>query len=72
MLEESIGKIKACLAQLSEREQKIIRMRFGIDDGKCYTLEEVGKTFGVTRERVRQIEAKALEKVRVFEKSLQK
>ncbi len=52
------------LAGLSEREQKIIRMRFGLDDGKNHTLEEVGQEFQVTRERIRQIEAKALAKLR--------
>ena len=44
--------------------QKILSMRFGLDDGVVYTLEEVGQKFGVTRERIRQIEAKALEKIR--------
>ncbi|PVY94071.1 RNA polymerase primary sigma factor [Ezakiella coagulans] len=49
---------------LSEREEKVIRLRFGLDDGKIRTLEEVGKVFDVTRERIRQIEAKALRKLR--------
>ena len=49
---------------LTERESKILEMRFGLDDGVTHTLEEVGKVFGVTRERIRQIEAKALEKIR--------
>lgn len=49
---------------LSPREQKIIKMRFGLESGQSHTLEEVGKEFGVTRERIRQIEAKALEKIR--------
>lgn len=49
---------------LSEREEKVIRLRFGLDDGKVRTLEEVGKVFDVTRERIRQIEAKALRKLR--------
>jgi len=49
---------------LTEREQKIIRLRFGLEDGKNYTLEEVGQEFSVTRERIRQIEAKALAKLR--------
>lgn len=49
---------------LTPREQKILRMRFGLDDGRTHTLEEVGQEFGVTRERIRQIEAKALTKLR--------
>lgn len=56
--------VKDLLSSLSEREQKIIRLRFGIDDGKSHTLEEVGQEFNVTRERIRQIEAKALAKLR--------
>ncbi len=52
------------LGALSEREQKIIRLRFGLEDGKSHTLEEVGQEFSVTRERIRQIEAKALAKLR--------
>ena len=52
------------LATLTEREQKVLRLRFGLDDGKARTLEEVGKEFQVTRERVRQIEAKAIRKLR--------
>jgi RNA polymerase primary sigma factor len=56
--------LKDILVELSPREQKILRMRFGLDDGVTHTLEEVGKEFGVTRERIRQIEAKALEKIR--------
>lgn len=56
--------VKDLLSGLSEREQKIVRMRFGLDDGKNYTLEEVGQEFQVTRERIRQIEAKALAKLR--------
>lgn len=55
------------LQDLSPREQKILRMRFGLDDGVTHTLEEVGREFGVTRERIRQIEAKALEKIREHE-----
>lgn len=56
--------IKEILNDLTEREQKILNMRFGLDDNIPHTLEEVGKVFGVTRERIRQIEAKALEKIR--------
>ena len=56
--------IKEILVDLFPREQKILKMRFGLDDGVYHTLEEVGKVFGVTRERIRQIEAKALEKIR--------
>ncbi|MBP3926451.1 MAG: RNA polymerase sigma factor RpoD [Clostridium sp.] len=52
------------LETLTEREQKVIRLRFGLDDGRARTLEEVGKEFHVTRERIRQIEAKALRKLR--------
>ncbi len=52
------------LDTLTEREQKVLRLRFGLDDGKARTLEEVGKEFSVTRERIRQIEAKALRKLR--------
>jgi RNA polymerase primary sigma factor len=52
------------IKELSPREQKILAMRFGLDDGVTHTLEEVGKEFGVTRERIRQIEAKALERIR--------
>jgi RNA polymerase primary sigma factor len=54
------------LEQLTLREQKIIRIRFGLEDGVMHTLEEVGNEFGVTRERIRQIEAKALEKIRAM------
>ena len=55
--------VRAIISELSPREQKILEMRFGIDDGVAHTLEEVGQEFGVTRERIRQIEAKALEKI---------
>lgn len=56
--------LKEIMVDLSEREQKILTMRFGLEDGVSHTLEEVGKVSGVTRERIRQIEAKALEKIR--------
>ena len=52
------------LSDLTPREQRILRMRFGIGETADHTLEEIGKEFGVTRERIRQIEAKALEKLR--------
>ena len=52
------------LGSLSDREQKIIKLRFGLEDGKNHTLEEVGQEFSVTRERIRQIEAKALAKLK--------
>ena len=54
--------IRSVLDKLNEREQKVLRMRFGLDDGKEHTLEEVGQELHVTRERIRQIEAKALRK----------
>ncbi|MGC9599569.1 MAG: sigma-70 family RNA polymerase sigma factor [Minisyncoccia bacterium] len=56
--------IREIMVDLTEREQQILKMRFGLDDGISHTLEEVGRAFGVTRERIRQIEAKALEKIR--------
>ncbi|MBQ9063891.1 MAG: RNA polymerase sigma factor RpoD [Blautia sp.] len=56
--------LSAVLGTLTEREQKVLRLRFGLDDGRARTLEEVGKEFNVTRERIRQIEAKALRKLR--------
>ena len=56
--------VREVLSSLSDREQKIVRMRFGLDSGKSHTLEEVGQEFAVTRERIRQIEAKALAKLR--------
>jgi len=62
-------KIKEVLVDLTEREQEILKMRFGLVDGITHTLEEVGNKFNVTRERIRQIEAKALEKIRAHQKS---
>ena len=56
--------INQALSTLTDREHQVLRMRFGLDDGQSQTLEEVGKEFGVTRERIRQIEAKALRKMR--------
>ena len=61
LLKEQVQNV---LSSLSDREQKIVRMRFGLDNGKSHTLEEVGQEFAVTRERIRQIEAKALAKLR--------
>ena len=57
-------RLKEILIDLTPREQKILAMRFGLNDGITHTLEEVGQEFGVTRERIRQIEAKSLEKIR--------
>ena len=61
MLKEQLNEV---LGTLTERERKVLRLRFGLDDGRQRTLEEVGKEFDVTRERIRQIEAKALRKLR--------
>ncbi len=61
-------RLKEILVDLTPREQKILSMRFGLEDGITHTLEEVGKEFGVTRERIRQIEAKALERIREHQK----
>ena len=56
--------MKDALDSLTQREQEVLRLRFGLDDGRSRTLEEVGREFRVTRERIRQIEAKALRKLR--------
>ena len=61
VLREQLGE---ALNTLSPREQQVIRLRFGLDDGHVRTLEEVGREFNVTRERIRQIEGKALRKLR--------
>ena len=61
VLGETLNEI---LGTLTERQRKVLELRFGINDGKERTLEEVGQVFGVTRERIRQIEAKALRKLR--------
>ena len=66
LLKEQVAEV---LSLLTPREQKILRMRFGLEDGKSHTLEEVGLEFGVTRERIRQIEAKALTKLRKHRES---
>ncbi|MDF1498056.1 MAG: sigma-70 family RNA polymerase sigma factor [Patescibacteria group bacterium] len=63
------GYVKEILVELSPREQKILKLRFGLEDGVTHTLEEIGQEFGVTRERIRQIEAKALEKIRKHRES---
>ena len=61
LLKEQIDEV---LGTLLPREQRILQLRFGLDDGRSRTLEEVGNVFGVTRERIRQIEAKAIRKLR--------
>lgn len=61
MLKEDVEKL---LHTLSSRETSVIKMRFGLDDGRSKTLEEIGNVFSVTRERIRQIEARALHKLR--------
>jgi len=67
LLKNHVGEV---LNKLTPREQKILKIRFGLEDGVTHTLEEVGQEFGVTRERIRQIEAKALEKIREQRKSM--
>ena len=61
LLKETLSSV---LDSLTPREEKVLRLRFGLEDGRSRTLEEVGKEFNVTRERIRQIEAKALRKLR--------
>jgi RNA polymerase primary sigma factor len=61
LLKEQLGEV---LHTLTDREEKVLRLRFGLEDGRSRTLEEVGREFRVTRERIRQIEAKALRKLR--------
>ena len=56
--------VKELLEALTDRESQVIRLRFGLEDGRSHTLEEIGEMMGVTRERVRQIEARAMEKLR--------
>lgn len=63
------GHVTEFLQYLNPREQKILRMRFGLEDGRTHTLEEVGQEFGVTRERIRQIEAKALQRLKKHEEA---
>ncbi len=64
---EQLAKV---LRNLTPREEKVIRLRYGLEDGRCRTLEEVGETFQITRERIRQIEAKALRKLKRYSKQL--
>ena len=61
LLKEQVAEV---LHTLTEREARVLQLRFGLEDGRSRTLEEVGREFGVTRERIRQIEAKALRKLR--------
>ncbi len=63
------GHVTEFLQHLNPREQKILKMRFGLEDGRTHTLEEVGQEFGVTRERIRQIEAKALQRLKKHEQA---
>jgi hypothetical protein len=61
--------LREILDELSPKEREILKLRHGLEDGIYHTLEEVGKKFGVTRERIRQIEAKALERIRTHDKA---
>ena len=63
-VDPKVEQVHNALGQLSRREREVLEMRFGLKDGQAHTLEEVGQAFGVTRERIRQIEAKALRKLR--------
>lgn len=69
---ETIELVRKNLPQvvLTERERKIMEYRYGLTDNNTHTLEETGKLFGVTKERIRQIEAKVIEKIRLFLKSV--
>lgn len=64
LLKEQLEEV---LSTLNEREQKVLKLRFGLEDGRTRTLEEVGKEFDVTRERIRQIEAKALRRIKTIQ-----
>ena len=76
IITKMVGKVmtkkefESAILELTPREQKILKMRFGLEDGVTHTLEEVGNEFGVTRERIRQIEFKAYEKMRNHPKVL--
>jgi len=61
---ELLERVDEVLSSLSDREKQVIRLRFGIDDGYAHTLDQIGRTFGVSRERIRQIEERALNKLR--------
>ena len=63
-IEKAVNAVTGNLLELTDREEKVLRLRFGLDDGRTRTLEEVGREFNVTRERIRQIEAKALRKLK--------
>jgi RNA polymerase primary sigma factor len=69
--EQLLKDIKLCMSDLTDKERKVLFMRHGLYDGIYHTLEEVGKEFQVTRERIRQIEAKAMEKIRLVSSRLQ-